>query len=590
MALSPYPSLATLPEVILNGGLLPARSVDAFAVRTVYASTVATPDCNLFTGLTSGGGVPTDSAGVLNAVLAQATVNKPVHLILDGGYAIGSALLIPATGHVTISGHGSSTGFYILPGSNCHGITNTAGTDLSSNQTWNPGLGATANVGKNVTLRDFRLHCNRGTYPNGNCDGGTDGTNGGSASPDARGSQTPSWLLCGLFFNALDNVEIDGVWIYDAPTFHANFYACTRVRIHHSRVEAATPSFSGNQDGWHLNGGCSDFLISLCDGATGDDYVGVNADEGNGQDCTDITISHCNIASCQSVLRVYGKANGACRGIRMNDVSARNIRFWAITLGDDGGVGASLSEATHSLSVSDCEFGFASSGNLGFDNSVLSIAGNAGSVELHRVRMHEPAMAYPFVLMTALTSTISRLVMSDCSIYRNEFGHAAATLLDGGHGTIGDLVVTGFHLAEESGHAYTDIANLINLHGTTVGGLTLSGKFKGVGTLVNITSASSVGPIDVTDLTHQSNAGSPTATSIVSAAGSAVPVSVGRYRGVNLAGMASGAVSLSGPGVLGSGFTYTDSVMANNTLYMGSDHSGALSIKVGGTHMGVNLT
>jgi hypothetical protein len=584
MSLTPYPSLATLPEVVVNGGKFPAHAIDVFAARTVYASSIpgVVLDCNLFTGKNASGGTPTDNASAINAVLATATANNPVHLVIDGGSAIGHAIKIPPTGHVTISGHGWSTGFFILPGSNCHGITNTAGTDLASNATWNPGIGPTSQLGQNVTLRDFRLHCNRGTFPTGNCNGGKDGTfPAGSGTPDARGSYA-QWLLTGIFLNALDNVEIDRLWIYDAPTFHASLYACTKVWAHHCRVEAATPSFSGNTDGFHFNGGCQSCLVSWCWISTGDDAVGFNLDEGNGQDGADLVMADCVTVGCQSVLRVYGKDNAACRRVEMRNVKSTGVRVTGITLGDPSGSASTLAEATHSLSVTDCDFS-------GGANAVMTVSGNAGHVEFTRVRMLEPLQGVPMVLMTSSTSTISTLVFRDCAIYRNTFGHAPAYLLDGSYGTIGDLVVDNFHYAEESGQAFTDVSELIILTGTTVGSISFSGRLKGVGTAIVAGSSSTVGSIDVPDLTHQSNTSPPSFFSIVTG-GATVPVSVGRFRGVGLAGMAGGTVSLSGPGVLASGFPVADALMGNNTLYLASDHSNALSILIGGVHKTVGLS
>src|SRR5262249_41644043 len=141
-------------------------------------------DCDLSTGAKIGGGTPTDNAAAINAVLATATATGPVHLIIDGGSAIGSPILIPPTGHVTISGRGWNDGLFVKAGSNCNAIQNFADTDLAIYQAWQPG-GAQSIAGSNVTIRDLRIVGNRGTYPNGNVSAtnNTDGTIDGTTAP-----------------------------------------------------------------------------------------------------------------------------------------------------------------------------------------------------------------------------------------------------------------------------------------------------------------------------------------------------------------------------------------------------------------------
>jgi hypothetical protein len=589
-----YPSLARLPEVIANGGKIPARSIDVFAARTVYASSIpgVVLDCDIRTGAKIGGGSPTDNVTALNAVLATATATNPVHLIIDGGSAIGHpGLLIPPTGHVTISGQGWDTGFFVLSGSNSHAIRNTGPTDLDSAQVWSPGVGPTANAGSNVTLSSFRIHCNRGVYPNGNANGGSDGTfTAGVVIADARGTYTSQWLLTGVFLRALDNVVLDRLWIYDAPTFHVSLYACTRVWASGCRVEAAHPEFSGNTDGFHFNGGCSRVLVDRCWFATGDDCVAFNMDEGNAQDGADLVMADCIAEGCQSVLRVYGKDFGSCRRVEMRNVKATGIRFWAITLGDDNFSGAAplLAEGTHSLSVTDCDFGFTSGAT-----AAVTIAASAGTIDLCRVRMHDPGAPISLVKQTTPNSTVSVLKITDCSIHRSTSGSSPAFLFDGEHAaSIGEMIVSNFSYTEQVGHAgldYTDAPVLIYLHGTSVVRLSLGGSLKGIASAIDIGVDSFVGLVDIPDLVHESNAATPTAHTIVGA-GSPTLVSIGRYRGRNLAGIASGTIALTGPGVLSSGYPVADALMADNSPYLGSDHSNLPCIKLSGTAHTITLS
>jgi hypothetical protein len=475
-----------------------------------------------------------------------------------------------------------------LSGSNSHAIRNTGPTDLDSAQVWSPGVGPTANAGSNVTLSSFRIHCNRGVYPNGNANGGSDGTfTAGVVIADARGTYTSQWLLTGVFLRALDNVVLDRLWIYDAPTFHVSLYACTRVWASGCRVEAAHPEFSGNTDGFHFNGGCSRVLVDRCWFATGDDCVAFNMDEGNAQDGADLVMADCIAEGCQSVLRVYGKDFGSCRRVEMRNVKATGIRFWAITLGDDNFSGAAplLAEGTHSLSVTDCDFGFTSGAT-----AAVTIAASAGTIDLCRVRMHDPGAPISLVKQTTPNSTVSVLKITDCSIHRGTSGSSPAFVFDGEYAaSIGEMVVDNFSYTEQVGHAFDDAPVLIYLSGTSVNHISLSGRLKGVGTAIVVGSASTVGSIDIPDLTHTSNSVGPSNFSVVTG-GATIPVNVGRFRGVNLAGLASGTVVLAGPGVLPSGYPVADALMADNSPYLASDHSGALSIKIGGVRKAVTLT
>src|SRR4051812_501659 len=107
MPLTPYPSLVTLPELIANSGKIPLPFLpDSMgggpggSSRIIYASAIpgVVLDCDIRTGAKIGGGTPTDNAARINAVLATATAARPIHLVIDGGSAMGSPLTIPTTG------------------------------------------------------------------------------------------------------------------------------------------------------------------------------------------------------------------------------------------------------------------------------------------------------------------------------------------------------------------------------------------------------------------------------------------------------------------------------------------------------------
>ena len=599
MALTPYPSLATLPEVIANGGNLPAHMIDVFAARTIYASSIpgVVLDCNLDAGAKIGGGTPTDNAARLNAALATASASNPLHLVIDGGCAIGAPLVLPATGHVTISGHGWHTGFFILPGSNANGIQNFPHTDLACYQVWSPSsANSQGGRGSNVTLRDFRLVGNRGTYPNGNSNGTTDSTITGSTpagingaanatAPDARGPYAAGgYWLSGIILVGLDNVHIDRVWVFDAPGYHVNLYHCTRAWVTRSRIEAGNPSFSGNTDGVHVNGGCSSVTVDDCWISTGDDAVAFNLDEGDQADGADLAFTNSTVANCQSAVRIYGRSHANTRRVRVQGIKGSGIRFFVVTIGLEDSTASGAAELNHSITIDDLDIQGVTSGPM---NAIVQVNANVGLLEVSRVKIVEPTIPLAMVKIgTSSPSAISSLRIADCSIHRNPAGNAAAYALEASTAgtSIGDLSIDGFRVTEPIGQSSVDIPSLVNLDGTSVARLSLSNvQAKGVGTLANITANSAVGSVVGDNLVHQSNASSPSAHSIVGATSSGtIPVSLGRYTGFNLAGIASGAVTLTGPGLVSSGFAIPDAMAGDNTIYRSST-KGGLAFKSGGT-------
>jgi hypothetical protein len=590
MALTPYPSLATLPEVVANGGRIPG----SFLGRTIYASAVpgVVLDCDLTTGAKVGGGTPTDNAAALSAALAPATASAPVRLVIDGGAAMGSPLVMPATGHVTIEGQGWDTGLFMLAGANSSAIQNFPGTDLAERKVWT--ATSTLPAGANVAIRNLKIHGNRGTYPSGNSDGTRDGTitDGSilSTPADARGPSPGAYWLSGIILDRVDNVHIEDVWVYDAPAYHVNLYACTRVWIDDSRFQAGDPSFSGNTDGIHFNGGCGHAFVSDCWFSTGDDGVAINIDEGNAVAGGDFLVHHCTFLNCQSAGRVYGQS-AATRRVTFDHCIGSGMRAWAFQVGNSSPF---ITEANHSVYFRNCEVGV-SGPSIGYGYSFLFLNGACGLIEAEGCHIVDPTVAIPFMLYGFAQPTVSAIRMLDCGVHRSAGGSAAcpAFATESG-GQVGDLTIRDFHLTEQRnndgtyGH-YADVAAMVDLGHVTVGHLSLSGSFRGAATIVNVPSTASVASIDVPDLTHASNAGSATAHSFVNASGS-IPLSIGRLTGSNIAGIASGPFALVGPGVMPSGFPVADALMGNNTPYLGSDHGGVPCVKVAGTAKTVNLT
>lgn len=577
MALTPYPSLNTI------GGTLAARKIDAFAARTVYASTIpgVTIGCDLATGLGPGGATISRTVGLanaaaINAVLATATAAQPIHLFVDSGIAIGKALLIPATGYVTITGHGWKTGFYVQAGSNSNAIQNFAGTDFANYQAWNPS-GSQGGVGSFITLAEFHVNCNRGTYPNGNSNGTRDGTiTSGNAptafasSPDARGPYTSGYWLSGIILVGIDNLRIDHVSVYDAPAYHVNLYHCADSWIDGCKIVAGDNTVQNNTDGFHLNGGTARFAITDCDVRVGDDPFAINIAEGDGQPGGDIMVSGCRVDSL-TIGRIYGKGTSILGRVTFSNITG-NVSWYGFVMGESSSAdtGADSCQWTTLQNINVNNLG--RSGRS--DYALVLVSGNCGVLELINCKTNAATVAHPMVRMDANSPVISSLRLSGCGIYRT--GNTAPYAVEASHAgaIIKSLVIDNFYVNEQAPNSYTDIPALVNCDGATVLDIRIAGQFVGVAKAVNVTANSTVSAISLDNFSHKSNQGSGVSVVTATTGHSAkIPVSVGHYKQANVARLASGDVTLTGSGLVSSGFALTDAIVADNSTYHSSDQS-----------------
>jgi hypothetical protein len=119
-----------------------------------------------------------------------------------------------------------------------------------------------------------------------------------------------------------------------------------------------------------------------------------------------------------------------------------------------------------------------------------------------------------------------------------------------------------------------------------IGKLTLDGDFKGAATILNKPSTASVGNMVIKNLVHESNAGHPSNYSIITK-GSKIPLFVEGYQGINVAGIANGAVGLKGPGI--AGLLLPDSLVDDGWPYQSSGQNGLLTIKLKGSVQAITL-
>lgn len=474
-------------------------------------------DCDLYTGTKIGGGAATDNTGILNRFLARASAHNPLCLILDGP-TLCTGIQIPQGACVKIEGLGPGTGFYIKSGSNSQVITNGASIP------WAPTTPAPRPAGY-VTLRDFFVNGNRGN-----------GKSGNSNSGDARGNAT-GWF-CGIDLVNSAEAVIDSITIYDAPTY--------AIRLGNIRTFSVTncniisPSMAGNTDGIHLDGLCSNGVISGNKFNTGDDAIALNAPEGYPGKIENITISDNVFVNCTSIGRHYTADSNVtvANVVESNSVgnTARDTSNFICAAKILGGVpGKTASEALTNSHLRGCTFRTV--------QYLFLLTQNIGDFSFEDILYDSPDGTAPFFSLgfAGAAPTISNLSVSG----RVRLSRAGSTMPNGAllnstvaGAVIDRLTIKSFQVFAEHGQMFAEVPFLIDMANVTIDEVVIH----------------ALDPTNVADF-------------------------------VNPATGFAGIGSISGPGVLASGYEFPDAVMANHTPYISAtgENAGKACIKLADT-------
>lgn len=573
--------------------------------RLYYASRIpgVKADCDIIDGTRPGGGTPTDNAALLSAVLLSATPQSPVELVLDGGFAIGTNLRCNPDPHCRIIGGTAKSGLFAMSGSNRNVLINFAPTMAAYNLAVHP-TGLQGITGSRLTLENLFINANRGVFPNGVMNASLvapaiDGTLAGPFTPDVKGPGAYYYLTT-LTLVGLQYLNLLNVHIYDPTTYAINPYSCWDVRVRECTVECnpgtSSTNAGSNTAGVQTEGRCKRVWIDKCSFKfIGDDSIAFNCDEGDqqfggadlsGVSGSDYIVSDCTFEDCLNAGRIYGGATQTDRVMWRN--CQGDFRYRGIVLGDENAATNAV-DGNHLVTLENCQFKLKT--NDYFDNTaLLSVCSNVGKLELINCKLIEPPVDAPLVRfgINSRAPHVSSFRISGCAIHRNSVHSAEAPLLKCHSGIIGALAVEDFLLTEQHDGSYADIPALCDFTGTAVGHVRFSGYLPGVATVLNFPSGSSCGKIALDDLEHASHAGSPTAFTVVNGTGSSIPISVGRYAPTNLAGIASGPVTLTGPGL--AGLSVPDAQMGDGWPYRSAENAAAPAIKIGGVPMVYTLT
>jgi hypothetical protein len=376
----------------------------------------------------------------------------------------------------------------------------------------------TPDRGRNVSLKNFTLNGNQGN-----------GFDGNSTSGKRQGGPV-AWYF-GIDLKNLDDIVIDKVVLVRTSTYHIRFSNVGNVAIYGCVMK----SRGYNTDGLHFDGPANDITISNCDFTTGDDSIALNCPEGYSGNISRVAVTNCTFNSW-SLMRLY-TTNGGPSKYSIDTVSVSNcigtLSEAAFLIGVTNG---SSPNSVASLTISDCSL---------VAPAVLGIAENFGTIALKNVTFvpsvsnvvwvapqtnHICGFLRPSPLYGGVTYVGSSLSFENCQIYRNPDTQVAAVVLESGS-TIENLTVNGFGLQEAA--SSSPMPTLLEIGSGSIGQLVFES-------------------LDSNEIN--------------------APMSAGGFSNVG---------SVSGAGVLATGWEFPDAVMANGVPYI-SASSGLPSIKIGG--------
>lgn len=386
------------------------------------------------------------------------------------------------------------------------------------------GLGAAIrpNPGPPAPARGMNVSLSNFTV-NGNAGNGFDGD---STSGYRLGNQVTDFFAINLM--NLNNISIENVVVVNSPCFHFRFSNVGNVAVSGCVMRSA----GLGTDGLHFDGPANDIAISNCNFMTGDDSIALNCPEGYTGNISRVAVTGCTFNSL-SLMRLY-----TWNGYSASYISTVSVSNCSGTLSEAafliGLASGSNPDSIDGLTISDC--------NLTAP-TILGIAENFGTIVLNNVTfvpsqsnvIWVPPQANqicgfvrPSPLYGNKTSVGTSLTFNNCTIYRTSGMEVAAVIVENGS-TIGSLEFKGFTLQG----AGSPISELLNIGSQSIGQLVLDS-------------------LDSNNIK--------------------APVEAGQFSRVG---------SVSGTGVLATGWEFPNDVMANGVPYI-SASTGLPSIKIGG--------
>ena len=357
---------------------------------------------------------------------------------------------------------------------------------------------------------------------NGNQGNGFDGN---STTGSSLGTQVTYYF--GINLMSLENISIEKVVLVRTSAYHIRLSNVGNVSV----SGCVMHSDGAGTDGVHLDGLANDITISDCDFMTGDDSIALNCPEGYSGNISRVTVSNCNFNSW-SLMRLYTTRGTGKFTIDTVSVSNCTGTLWeaAFLIGLCEG---SLPNSVASLTISDCTL---------IAPTILGVAENFGNIVLRNIvfipsrsravwvsPQSTDACGFlrPSPLYGDITCVGSTLSFENCKVSKNEPMQLPAMILEN-VSSIETLVFNGFAV-----HDTIWMPELLAIGSGSIGQLVLQS---------------------------------------LNSNGIDAPVSGGDFSYIG---------SVSGAGVLATGWEFPDAVMADGVPYI-SASTGLPSIKFDG--------
>jgi hypothetical protein len=342
------------------------------------------------------------------------------------------------------------------------------------------------------------------------------GHNGDSTTGTHQGTNGVAWYF-GINLMNLDNIVMEKVVVVNTPAYHVRL-----SNVGHVTASGCVLKSKGlSTDGLHFDGPANDIAISGCDFTMGDDAIALNCPEGYTGSISNVSVTDCTFNSL-TMVRLFAIFDNSSK-TTIDNVTVKNcsgtLSLAGFSICDGSGGNP---DSVKSLTVSDCSLKAP---------AVLDISANFGTVLLKNVTLipfdsnNPPGLA--FVRSSALffgrqTYIGSSLTFENCSIVSGGDFDVAALIIEN-KSSIANLAFNGFA---------TQGKELLNIVSGSLGNVVLN----------------------AVDCTRTK-----------------APVSSNGFASIG---------SISGTGVLATGWEFPDAVMANGVPFLSAEtHLPSIKVK-----------
>jgi hypothetical protein len=385
----------------------------------------------------------TDSASVINAVLASGNVDLEV----NSGYALSTSLLLGS--NTTIHCTSPQYGFIMMVASNSEVLGNlhkNAPTTTNSTSGY---------LVSNITDQNINVI---GCTLNANSTQAVTGANCATGTASHTTNPTTGFCVFGTQWSGVGNLTMDGNDVYDSGTFLSMFGNVQYVWLKNNKFHVPTPVVAlKNTDGPHFVGPFQYIHVDNNQIIAGDDSLPFNLDDGNDPSGspafptyykwgtgTDVFANNNSFDGSYYGLRIYTGLDLADRFFINNTsgvICGNAAEITANTAAGPGNIGKLLINGWQVQTTGTCN-------NYGVPYN-FRISANAQLIQIDGVQITNPVISWPVVTQTAGTVGILSERNWDLNTQTAAFSNINA--FNGG--TIGQLSASGMNWYDTTGGA-----------------------------------------------------------------------------------------------------------------------------------------